>query len=150
MRAIYLTYLAWFIALTIGLPLVLMAVEAVTGFDISSSAVSIIPAMIAAHLSGISFVKRFERVPEKSESWRFTFVAFGLLVVATLVLTAGFLMVFPDLQSEVAGMMDPGVLAIFAAMMAVILLVLFVTTRIFFGLGARTQFKAFARQREKG
>ncbi|KEO54165.1 ABZJ_00895 family protein [Thioclava pacifica] len=150
MRTIYLTYLAWFIGLTIGLPLVLMAIEAVTGFDIISSAVSIIPSMIAAHLSGSSFVKRFGRGPEKPESWRFTIIAFGLLVLTTLALTAGFLVVFPDLQSEMAGMMDPGVFAIFAAMMAVILLVLFFTTRIFFGLGARTQLKALARQSEQG
>lgn len=149
MRAIYLIYLGWFIGLTIALPILLVAIEAATGFDLSSSAVSIIPAMTAANVAGMSFVKRFGRAPTKSETWRFSFVAFALLVVSTLALTVALVAAVPEERAVFTEMLESDVLVFLSGLLLLVLLASFFTNWFFFRLGSKSQIKADQRKQSK-
>ena len=146
MRPLYLLYTLWFVGLSIALPVLLTLIARLTGIDLSSSALSVIPTMTASMVAGMSFAKSAARRPTKPEAWRFATVSLMIFAVGTLVL-GGVLAVFdPGIAEALSGLSNPRNLGIFTAIFSVILGVVFLLNRYFFGLGGKNQSKVAPRK----
>lgn len=135
-----LRFLAWFVGLTIGLPVLIMLIRETTGFDLNSSAVSIIPIFIAAMQEGIAFAKITKTRPETGQAWRLAGVMTLWAVVASVILAVVQWFVFPDFAQALAQLGRESAV-LFAGFTVFYLLALFLSARLFFGLGARNQMK---------
>ncbi len=83
----YWRYTGIFLGLSIGLPILLELFNTLTGVNLSSAAVAIIPAFVAAMIEGQSFARRNTRLPDKSETRAFarkaTLIALAITVVVS-------------------------------------------------------------------
>ncbi len=138
----YFRFSAWFLGLTIGLPLLFMAIAYFSSFDLSSSASTVIPMMIASLQEGTHFARAEHRRPEGREAWGIAVRLTGVAMAITIVLTAILFLIQPELFAVLG---FPGLVII----LLVFALLFVVLGRLFLGLGARSHMKALEKQRAK-
>ncbi|WP_417806628.1 ABZJ_00895 family protein [Thioclava sp.] len=149
MKRYYWIYAAWFIGASIGLPILLEVVRHFSGVDLYSSFVTIAPAMVAAMVAGMSFVKGRETAPTSSESWRFARGSLVIALVFSMLYAAAFFAIFPEVKESLHGLFEPTMLGVMAVILAVVFLIIFLTNRIFFAMGAKNGLKAALRNKAK-
>lgn len=109
------------------------------GMRLPSGFASIAPAIIAAQFEGFRLAKEYNRPFEKREAWRLALPLTLAGIGINLLLTLGyFLLVSGDQAMELLGMLGPtGWLMVFV----VAGLVIWITNRIFLGMGLRAQLR---------
>ncbi|MCR9126294.1 MAG: ABZJ_00895 family protein [Rhodobacteraceae bacterium] len=130
-------FCAWFIGLSIGLPLLFEALRSFAGLDLASSGASILPMMIASMQEGSAFARTERRRPGNAEAWRFAVSLTALGAGLTVVTATASVLLVPSAMALAAGM-SVGAVAMIAGVVIVLYLGL---ARIFFGLGARSRMK---------
>jgi hypothetical protein len=135
----YLRFAVWFVGLTVGLPIAIWGIAALTGLDLDSTAVAIIPMMIAAMVEGQRFARAENRRPQGREAWRIALHLAGVGLLISVVMGAAVL-VF--VEPAVIAMIGPGGLVVSVVLLAALFWVL---GRLFLGLGARGYLKGSAR-----
>lgn len=124
-----------FLGMTIGLPLLLVAIGMLTGIDLNNAGTSIIPIMIASLIEGQHFARADARRPTSAEAWKIALQLTGLAVILSVGLAILSFLIWPDLMGLVP-------LSWFGIIALVVALVMFITSRVFFALGAKTQLRA--------
>lgn len=138
----YLRFALWFTGLTIGIPVLLNLIRSYADLDLDSSAVSIIPMMIASMLEGTQFARAEQRHPEGKEAWAITLRLTGVALVISLAFGAVMIALMP------AGLPQIG-LAVWAALSVGAALLFWGLGRLFFGMGAKNELKAAKRAAQK-
>lgn len=138
-------FLSWFVGLTIGLPLLIAMIDYAVGVSLDSAAVSIIPMFMAAMQEGQTFAKREKRAPQSRESWHYAQRMTLMAVAASAVLAVPFLVFVPEILAELLSTGSQG-LALLATMLALFVLIGFLSARFFFAFAARNLLKAEAKR----
>ena len=142
----YRRFIGWFAGLTVGLPLMLTAIQALTGFNLHSSATAIIPMMVASQVEGMAYARRENHTPKGREAWG---LSIRLAVIAAIisVFFAAILFAFnADLMAILSSL--NGIM--FLSGIAVIFFVLFILLgRLFLTIGARAHIKGVAKKQKK-
>lgn len=128
-----------YLAIMMGLMVIVVLVQAIFAFDIANAGMAIIPSMGAAMVEGQSFARREQRLPTSSEMWGFARKAGVIILGFTMISVAVFSVAAPQIKA----MMTDTTGALF--LMGAILFqaaVSFVLVRHFVGLGAKSMLKA--------
>jgi hypothetical protein len=131
-------YIAVFLGLAIGLPILLDLIATFAGINLSSSATAIIPPMIAAMIEGQYFARRHQRTPDRSDKLAFTKVALVFSLVCTAVLVALTYTLSADFRAYFD---DPVFLRIAGIIVVAFVPIFAIVAYVFFGLGARNELK---------
>ena len=130
----YLRYAGIVFALTVGVPFVLGLLRQLTGVNLSTAFVAILPAIAGASIEGQKYATRHMRVPTAAETRSF-------VVVATLI-AAGFqLALTVAVLTSVAGfprlLLSPAMIGVMVFLAAVIAF----SNMLFLRMGAKNQLK---------
>uniref|UniRef100_UPI003B524553 ABZJ_00895 family protein n=1 Tax=Roseovarius indicus TaxID=540747 RepID=UPI003B524553 len=82
-------YALVFLAVAIGVALIVGVLNAQVDSALGSSAQLMVPAMIGAVVEGQQFARREKRRPKGAEAWNFTWAATGIAVVLNVALAYG-------------------------------------------------------------
>lgn len=127
-----------YLAIMMGLMVLIVLIQAIFAFDIANAGMAIIPSMGAAMVEGQSFARREHRVPTSLEMWGFARRAGVIILGFTMISVAVFSVAAPQIKS----MMQDWTGALF--LIGGILFqaaVSFVLVRHFLGLGAKSMLK---------
>ncbi|MCO6384977.1 ABZJ_00895 family protein [Oceanicola sp. 502str15] len=135
MRINLLRYAGVYIAAAVALAALLWALEAFLGVSAPSGLSTALPPMLAALIEGQAYARTTRAPLPGGEAWagalRMTLVVAAINAVVLL----GVLLVMPELR-------EPQLLGIVAVVFVVLLGVVFLANRFFFGMGAKSQLKA--------
>ena len=127
-----------YLGLRIGVPILLFAIREYFGFDLTSSAVEIIPIMIAAMDQGTQYANKNATPATNGQMWRF---AFAMGVLGAL-LSAMVIFVAVKLSPDFAGpLMTSAVGAVVGGLALAGLIIFPLLARWFFGQGMRNAYK---------
>ncbi|MCR8824947.1 ABZJ_00895 family protein [Pseudosulfitobacter koreensis] len=126
-----------YLALSIGLPILLYLIRTYAGINLNSGGVSLIPIMLTTLNEGARFTRATERRPTNREAWKMAglFALFGVML--SMLLAAVVLVVAPLMLGDLTGLS----LGLIAAMVAVMAIVYVLVARVFFALGARSEMR---------
>ncbi|MGV6839365.1 MAG: ABZJ_00895 family protein [Planktomarina sp.] len=127
-------YIAYYIGSLLAM-IVIVQILAIFGINLQSSGLSIIPAMVAALVEGQKYAKLHQ--PPLAAPWKNTFAMTGIALAFNVVITSFVLASTPYIRTA---LMDA--LYLFAGTMAVYALILMGIIRLFYGMGARSVWKA--------
>ncbi|WP_050928606.1 ABZJ_00895 family protein [Aestuariivita boseongensis] len=126
----YIRFAAWYVGVSIGLPIFLMILLQLTGLDLRSAFSFVFPMMISAVMAGTHYARRMGRVPTSGEAWAISvrLMALGFALSVGIILA-----LFP-----VTGSLIPTLSPLtWAGVAAFVLLVFLALARVFFALGAK-------------
>ena len=130
-------FATFYLGLSIGLPVLLYLIREYLGFELSSGAISLIPIMLTTLNEGARFVRATGRRPDGREAWKMAglFALFGVLL--SMLLAAVVMVVAPAILGDLSSLG----LRFMAAMVAAMAVVYVLVSRVFFGLGARSEMR---------
>ena len=137
----YMRYTGIVIALTIGLPFVLMLLRNLTGIGLSGTATLIVPVIAAAMITGQRFVILHRRVPTRAETQRFVIIGTLIVIGFQALVTAAVVTNVPGYETLLTA---PPPLGLALGGAAFLILVVALCNLFFLRLGARQQTKAGA------
>ena len=142
----HMRFAAWFMGLSIGLPIGFAVIQRLTGYDLSSSAVSLIPMMISSMQEGVHFARTEKIKPQARRGWMIALhLAVFALVLSAVLMVMSWVM-FPGVMGFVLNTLGIGGALSFLAGFFVLAVLL---ARLFLGLGARTELKQIASKAER-
>lgn len=124
-----------FLGMTIGMPILLMLVNALTGLELQNAGSTIIPMMIAAMVEGQGFARTDARRPTNGEAWMISFRLTAVALILSFVLAIVVKLLWPEIIASVPS----GWWVIVSVAIAVIFVLV---ARIFLALGAKTALRA--------
>ncbi|TNJ41159.1 ABZJ_00895 family protein [Phaeobacter sp. B1627] len=124
-----------YLALILAMMVLVVLVQAVTGFDIANAGMAIIPAMGAAMIEGQKFARREGRQPESAQMWRFARQSVVIILGLSMVAVMLFSVTAPEIKMLLSQQYG-GALLLGALLFQVA--VSFILVRHFVGLGARS------------
>ncbi|MEX0318503.1 MAG: ABZJ_00895 family protein [Ruegeria sp.] len=132
-----------FIATSVAIPIVILAVQLLLGINLSSSAVGFIPFMTAAMTEGQRYVKEFGDLPSKREMWLAAVLMGWVGMTLSFIMGGVLLAMSPELFTEM--MQLPIAFWLFG--FVIVLIVAILMCRGAVGVGARSQLKQARRGR---
>jgi hypothetical protein len=144
----YIRYAVVFTLLTLAIPLIVWAIEWASGYSLTFTAMGVVPVMGAAMYEGQYYVRTAGAAPASSVSWRFARNATAVVYAVSIILTFAALLILRGelLAAFQALMSDAQSRMIFGAILLVLMLVVFLTNRLFFGMGAKNEAKVLAKR----
>lgn len=142
----YRRFIGWFAGLTVGLPLMLAAIQSVIGLDLNSSATAIIPMMVASQVEGMAYGRRENSTPKGREAWALSF----RLAVLGAIISMLFGAILFAFDADLMAILESPSGIVFLSGIAAIFFVLFILLgRLFLTIGARAHIKGVAKQQNK-
>ncbi len=139
-------FVAYYLGLSIGIPILKAVINRLTGMDLTSSATGIIPIMVAALDQGMQYGTRHETPATNREMWRYAVILGGLGVVMSGLIAGAVVLLMPGLRDLYLTLVGGATLAV----ATVICLILFPPlARWFFGQGMRNAHKLQAKKKAK-
>lgn len=145
MQNFYIRYCGSYLLTYVAVTAVMIVVSIVLNVDLPS-VMSIIASMVSAYYPAALFVKDYKRMPDKAEKRKFSFAAFILITVLSLIIAAGLIAISPDLGAEIKHMLTAVPTWIFVVLIAVVTMIYYFTIMIGFWMGAKMQLKALEKK----
>jgi len=127
-------YMAYYIGSLLAM-IVIVQILAMVGLNLQSSGLSLIPAMIAALVEGQKYAKA--NAGPLTQPWKDALGMTGIAIGIILLMTAFVLASVPQIR---AGLLNA--LPLFIGVLAAFCIILLGLTRLFYGMGARSVWKA--------
>ncbi|QDC11073.1 hypothetical protein FHY55_18350 [Oceanicola sp. D3] len=135
MRVNLMRYAGVYIAAAVGLAVLIWIADAAFGLRLPTGLSTALPPMLAALLEGQAFARAYRELAPNGEAWSIALRMTLVVAVINAVILLGMLLFTPQLA-------DPEAFGIIAVVFVVLLGLVLVVNRVFFGMGVKSQLKA--------
>ena len=142
----YWRFSAWYLGLSIAIPLASLALKAATGLELGQFAGSIIPMIIASMQEGVHFARGTRRVPSGKERLLMARMLTCIALAWTSVLMFVVVLLAPQAGAFLVSILGP---ALIIGLIIVMLAIYFFLAWLFIGMGAKNEMKIAAKDVSK-